>query len=169
MLLARRFTIALASNSISRAINWRFWPKIRPYLRAPTFGSTKNYFIYYIFSFYKTSNIRAFTMGMLNAICCIYLAFVSKKSPPSGIEKVKNCKKKFNTAIVPSYFYDGTVDYWICFLIYFILSLSFMSGFLNSLSFLISSPFLSVNCSQLSLSLSLCWWLGLHAGVWVVG
>ena len=53
---------------------------------------------------------------------------------------------------MPSYFYDGTVDYCICFLIFFILSLSSVR-LLNSLFFLVSSPSLSLNCSQLSLSL----------------
>ena len=97
--------------------------------------------------------MRAFASGMLNAICCLYLAFVSQKPPTSGIVKVKNGKKISNTATMPSYFYDDTIDYCICLLIYFILSFSSMSDFstLSLSSFF--SPSLSMNCSQLSLFL----------------
>ena len=112
--------------------------------------------------------LRAFTIGMLNAICCLYLAFVSQKPPTSGIVKVKNGKKISNTATVPSYFYDGTIDYCICFLICFIISLSSMSDF----STLYLSSFhlpLSLWIALNSHSLSLCQWLGLHACVWVMG
>ena len=112
---------------------------------------------------------RAFTMGMLNAIFCLFLAFVSQKPPPSGIVKTWNCKIFSNTTTMPSYFYDGTIDYCIRFLICFILSLSSMSDTFSFSTFSLSSPSLSVNCSQLSNSLSLCQWLGLHAGVWIGG
>ena len=96
--------------------------------------------------------MRAFAFGMLIAICCLYLAFDSQKPPTFRIVKVKNGKKISNTTTVPSYFYDDTVNYCICFLICFIISLSSMSDF----STLYLSSFhipLSVNCSQLSLSL----------------
>ena len=96
--------------------------------------------------------VRTFASRMLNAICCFYLTFVPQKPPTSGIVKVKNCKIFSNTVTVSSYFYDGIVDYCICFLICFILSLSSVR-LINSLSFLISTPSFSVNCSQHSFSL----------------
>ena len=85
---------------------------------------------------------------MLNVICYFYLASVSQKPPISGIVKVKNFKKKFNIAAMPSYFYDGTIHYCICFLIFFILSLSSVR-LLNSLSLSLS---LSKLLSTLTLS-----------------
>ena len=108
---------------------------------------------------------------MLNVICCLYLAFVSQKPSTSKIVKVKNGKKNFNTATVPSYFYDGTVDYCICFLIYFILSLSSVSDFSTlSLSLFHLPLSLSVNCSQLSLSLCASGWASMSVcGSWVNG
>ena len=92
---------------------------------------------------------RAFTMGMLNAIFCLFLAFVSQKPPPSGIVKTWNCKIFSNTTTMPSYFYDGTIDYCIRFLICFILSLSSMSDTFSFSAFSLSS-------SQYFISLSLC-------------
>ena len=80
----------------------------------------------------------------------------------SKTSTIRNCKRNFNTAIVPSYFYDGTLDYWICFLIYFILSLSSMSDLLT----------LSLWIALNSHSLSLCaggWAFTSVCGSWVSG
>ena len=80
-------------------------------------------------------------------------------------------KNNFNTATVPSYFYDGTVDYCICFLICFIISLSSMSDF----STLYLSSFhipLSLWIALSTLTLSLCaggWASTLVCGSWVNG
>ena len=118
-------------------------------------------------------HMRAFASGMLNAICCLYLAFVSQKPPTSGIVKVKNGKKISNTATVPSYFYDGTVDYCICFLICFIISLSSMSNF-STLSLSLFPHFISLFLCELlsTLTLSLCasgWASTPACGSWVSG
>ena len=91
----------------------------------------------------------------------------------SKTSNIQNCKNFSNTAIVPSYFYDGTVDYCICVLIFFILSLSSVK-LLNSFIFFISSPSLSLSelLSTLTLSLSLCaggWASTLVCGSWVSG
>ena len=115
--------------------------------------------------------MRAFAFGMLIAICCLYLAFDSQKPPTFRIVKVKNGKKISNTTTVPSYFYDDTVDYCICFLICFIISLSSMSDF----STLYLSSFhipLSLWIALSTLTLSLCaggWASTLVCGSWVNG
>ena len=116
------------------------------------------------------NGLRAFVSEMLNAICKVYLAFFLQKPPTSGIANAQNCKFFYNLATMPFYMWNDTLDYWICFLIWFILSLSSMSDF-STLS--LSSHFVSLSlCELLSTSLSLfvsmvgppCWWIGRFCG-----
>ena len=107
---------------------------------------------------------------MLNVICCLYLASVSQKPSTSKIVKVKNGKKQFQ------YYYSAILLlWWHCRLLHLFFNLFYSFSLLsirlfNSLSFLISSPSLSMNCSQLSLSLCANGWASTPVcGSWVNG
>ena len=107
---------------------------------------------------------------MLNVICCLYLASVSQKPSTSKIVKVKNGKKQFQ------YCYSAILLlWWHCRLLHLFFNLFYSFSLLsirlfNSLSFLISSPSLSVNCSQLSHSLCANGWASTPVcGSWVNG
>ena len=92
---------------------------------------------------------------MLNVICCFYLAFVSQKPPTSRIVKVG----------------------WHCRLLYLFFNLFYYFSLLyvrllNSLSFLILSPSLSLSKLLSTLTLSLCvggWASTPVCGSWVSG
>ena len=122
----------------------------------------------YTYGVTVTPIVKSIRIQNAKCICCFYLAFVSQKPQTFEIVKVKNCKIFSNTATVTSYFYDGTIDYFIYFLICFILSLSSMLDF-STLSLSSFRLPLSLWIALKSHSFSLCQWLGLHAGVWVMG
>ena len=109
----------------------------------------------YTYGVTVTPIVKSIRIQNAKCICCFYLAFVSQKPPTFEIVKVKNCKIFSNTATMTSYFYDGTIDYFIYFLICFILSLSSMLDF-STLS--LFPHFVSLSLCELlsSLTLSLC-------------
>ena len=86
-----------------------------------------------------TGHVKEFITEIVNVMCCLYLTFVFQKSPTFEIVKFKNYKKFYNSATMSSYFYDDTVNYYIYFLILFIISLSFMSDSFPFSTFSLSS------------------------------
>ena len=110
--------------------------------------------------------LRDKSIRIQNAKCHLLLLFSICLSKTSNI---RNCKNFSNTAIMPSYFYDGTVDYCICVLIFFILSLSSVR-LLNSLFPHFVSLCLSELLSTLTLSLCAVGWASMPVcGSWVCG